>query len=48
MFIWSSIYSALEFWSKNHTSVYENSESKVKVKSEKECQELKVQGNVKL
>ena len=29
MFILSSISSALEFWSVNHTSVYENSELKV-------------------
>ena len=28
MFILSSISSGLEFWSKNHTSVYENSESR--------------------
>ena len=29
MFILSSISSGLEFWPVNHTSVYENSESKV-------------------
>ena len=29
MFVLSSISSGLEFWSVNHTSVYENSESKV-------------------
>ena len=28
MFILSSISSGLEFWSVNHTSIYENSESK--------------------
>ena len=29
MFILSSVSSGLEFWSINHTSIYENSESKV-------------------
>ena len=29
MFILSSISSGLEFWPVNHTSIYENSESKV-------------------
>ena len=29
MFIWSSISRGLEFWSVNHTSLYENSESKI-------------------
>ena len=29
MFILSSIYSALEFWSVSHTSMYKNSELKV-------------------
>ena len=29
MFILSSISSGLEFWSVNHTSIYENSELKV-------------------
>ena len=29
IFIWSFIYRGLEFWSANHTSIYENSESKV-------------------
>ena len=29
MFILSSISNGLEFWSVNHTSIYENSESKV-------------------
>ena len=29
MFILSSISSSLEFWSVNHTSIYENSESNV-------------------
>ena len=29
IFILSSISSGLEFWSVNHTSIYENSESKV-------------------
>ena len=29
MFILSSISSGLEFWSVNHTSIFENSESKV-------------------
>ena len=29
MFILSSISSGLEFWSVNHTSIYENSESNV-------------------
>ena len=28
-FIWSSISSCLEFWSVNHTWIYENSESQV-------------------
>ena len=27
MFISSSIFSGLEFWSENHTSIFENSES---------------------
>ena len=30
MFLLSSISRGLEFWSVNHTSIYENSESKVK------------------
>ena len=29
MFILSSIFRGLEFWSVNHTSIYENSESNV-------------------
>ena len=29
MFIFSSISSGLEFWSVNHTSIYDNSESNV-------------------
>ena len=29
MFVLSSVSSGLEFWSVNHTSIYENSESKV-------------------
>ena len=32
MFILSSISSGLRFWSVNHTSIYENSESKVFLK----------------
>ena len=32
MFILSSIFSGLDLWSVNHTSIYENSESKVFLK----------------
>ena len=32
MFVLSSISSGLEFWSVNHTSTYENSESKIFLK----------------
>ena len=32
MFIFSSIFTGLDFWSINHTSIYENSESKVFLK----------------
>ena len=32
MFIFSSIFTGLDLWSINHTSIYENSESKVFLK----------------